>query len=200
MGAIAVLVEEGRNVGIGVTLVTQRSARLNKDVAELADCMIAFRIVGPNSMRAVLDWLGEHVDKARLKDIGEKVAQPAARIGARRVAGLARVRGHRRDAQAPTFDSSRRRSREGAAARRARREADLEKYRARMAEIIERARRTIRRRSARASPSSRSSSRRSRRSRPVRRPRSYRPRALCRRPRSLPRRLSRRATGSEHRR
>jgi hypothetical protein len=73
MGAIAVLVEEGRNVGIGVTLVTQRSARLNKDVAELADCMIAFRIVGPNSMRAVLDWLGEHVEKARIKEIGEQL-------------------------------------------------------------------------------------------------------------------------------
>lgn len=73
MGAIAVLVEEGRNVGIGVTLVTQRSARLNKDVAELADCMISFRIVGPNSMRAVLDWLGEHVEKSRFKEIGEKL-------------------------------------------------------------------------------------------------------------------------------
>lgn len=73
MGAIAVLVEEGRNVGIGVTLVTQRSARLNKDVAELADCMISFRIVGPNSMRAVLDWLGEHVEKARFKEIGEQL-------------------------------------------------------------------------------------------------------------------------------
>lgn len=71
MGAIAVLVEEGRNVGIGVTLVTQRSARLNKDVAELADCMIAFRIVGPNSMRAVLDWLGEHVEKSRLKEMSD---------------------------------------------------------------------------------------------------------------------------------
>jgi uncharacterized protein len=73
MGAIAVLVEEGRNVGIGVTLVTQRSARLNKDVAELADCMIAFRTVGPNSMSAVLDWLGEHVEKSRLKAIGEQL-------------------------------------------------------------------------------------------------------------------------------
>jgi hypothetical protein len=67
MGAIAVLVEEGRNVGIGVALITQRSARLNKDVAELADCMIAFRTVGPNSRRAVLDWLGEHVEKEKLK-------------------------------------------------------------------------------------------------------------------------------------
>jgi DNA helicase HerA-like ATPase len=44
------IVEEGRNVGIGVGLLTQRSARLNKDVAELADVMIAFRTVGPNSV------------------------------------------------------------------------------------------------------------------------------------------------------
>lgn len=73
MGALAVLVEEGRNVGVGVCLITQRSARLNKDVAELADCMIAFRTVGPNSRRAVLDWLGEHVEKNRLKDLDEKV-------------------------------------------------------------------------------------------------------------------------------
>lgn len=69
MGAVAVLVEEGRNVGVGVCLLTQRSARLNKDVAELADCMVAFRTVGPNSMSAVLDWLGEHVEKPRLKEL-----------------------------------------------------------------------------------------------------------------------------------
>lgn len=68
-GALAVLVEEGRNVGIGVLLLTQRSARLSKDVAELADCMIAFRIIGPRSMDAVLDWLGEHVEKERLKEL-----------------------------------------------------------------------------------------------------------------------------------
>src|SRR5207249_2757168 len=37
------------------------------------DCMIAFRTVGPNSRRAVLDWLGEHVEKERLKDLDEKV-------------------------------------------------------------------------------------------------------------------------------
>lgn len=73
MGAIAVLVEEGRNVGIGVCLITQRSARLNKDVAELADCMVAFRTVGPNSRRAVLDWLGEHVDKTRIKEFDEQL-------------------------------------------------------------------------------------------------------------------------------
>jgi hypothetical protein len=73
MGAIAVLVEEGRNVGIGVTLLTLRSARLNKDVAELADCMIAFRTVGPNSIGAVLDWLGEHVELVRVRELGAVV-------------------------------------------------------------------------------------------------------------------------------
>ena len=67
------IVEEGRNVGIGVVLMTQRSARLNKDVAELADLMLAFRTIGPNSLNAVLDWLGEHVDKKELQALSAQV-------------------------------------------------------------------------------------------------------------------------------
>jgi uncharacterized protein len=67
------IVEEGRNSGLGVVLLTQRSARLNKDVAELADAMIAFRTVGPNSIEAVTDWLGEHVPKAHINEIVEKL-------------------------------------------------------------------------------------------------------------------------------
>lgn len=65
----ATIVEEGRNIGLGVGLLTQRSARLNKDVAELADIMLAFRTVGPNSITAVMDWLGEHVPKERIKNM-----------------------------------------------------------------------------------------------------------------------------------
>jgi hypothetical protein len=138
-GAIAVIVEEGRNVGVGVTLVTQRSARLNKDVAELADCMIAFRTLGPNSMRAVLDWLGEHVEKARIKDVGEKLRslpQGSALVvspGWLEFEGIVAMRRRR------TFDSSAtpkvgeqlRVSGDGA------KPTDLAKYRARMAEVIE---------------------------------------------------------------
>ena len=67
------IVEEGRNVGIGVGLLTQRSARLNKDVAELADVMIAFRTVGPNSVAAVMDWLGEHAPKEKIKGYVEQL-------------------------------------------------------------------------------------------------------------------------------
>ena len=69
----AQIVEEGRNSGLGVGLLTQRSARLNKDVAELADAMIAFRTVGPNSIAAVTDWLGEHIPKAHINEIVEQL-------------------------------------------------------------------------------------------------------------------------------
>ena len=67
------IVEEGRNVGLGVVLLTQRSARLNKDVAELADLMLAFRTVGPNSIAAVIDWLGAHIPKERTHEMIREV-------------------------------------------------------------------------------------------------------------------------------
>jgi len=137
MGAIAVLVEEGRNVGIGVVLITQRSARLNKDVAELADCMISFRIIGPNSMRAVLDWLGEHVDKSRLKEIGEKLR--SLPIGSALVIspGWLEFEGVVAMRKRQTFDSSKT-PEDGKEAKSPRSSAkpDLDKYRARMAEIV----------------------------------------------------------------
>lgn len=73
MNTWATIVEEGRNIGLGAVLLTQRSARLNKDVAELADLMLAFRTVGPNSIEAVIDWLGAHVPKERIKQMTEIV-------------------------------------------------------------------------------------------------------------------------------
>src|SRR5574342_310554 len=67
------LVEEGRNIGLGVGLITQRSARMNKDVSELADAMFAFRTVGPNSLEAIMDWLGQHVARDRIRTLAEQV-------------------------------------------------------------------------------------------------------------------------------
>lgn len=66
LGAWETLIEEGRNIGIGALLLTQRSARMAKSVSEVADAMFSFRIVGPNSIKAVTDWLGEHVSKERV--------------------------------------------------------------------------------------------------------------------------------------
>jgi uncharacterized protein len=76
MGAIEELVELGRNVGVGVALFTQRSARMNKSVSELAEMMVAFRTVGPNSIDAILDWFGEHVPKDRQRALVERLREP----------------------------------------------------------------------------------------------------------------------------
>lgn len=138
MGAIAVLVEEGRNVGIGVTLLTQRSARLNKDVAELADCMISFRIIGPNSIRAVLDWLGEHVEKSRIKELSEKLRSLPRGTALVVSPGWLEFEGIVPMRKRNTFDSSAtpeagktlRASGHGA-------KPNLAKYRERMAEVLE---------------------------------------------------------------
>lgn len=73
LGAVEQLVELGRNAGIGVCLITQRSARMAKSVSELASAMIAFRTVGPNSVQAILDWFGEHVEKPKWKLLLEQL-------------------------------------------------------------------------------------------------------------------------------
>ncbi len=75
LSAWNMVVEEGRNIGLGVGLLTQRSARMNKSVSELADAMIAFRTVGPNSIAAIMDWMGEHVAKAQIKELVEEIRQ-----------------------------------------------------------------------------------------------------------------------------
>lgn len=105
-GAVERLVEEGRNVGVGVALITQRSARMNKSVSELADCMVAFRTVGPRSVAAILDWFGEHVAKERWNDLSaklRKLERGTALVvspGWLEFEGAARIRARR------TFDSS----------------------------------------------------------------------------------------------
>lgn len=140
VGAWEQLVEEGRNVGIGVGLLTQRSARMNKSVSELADVMFAFRTIGPNSLEAVLDWLGQHVDKAKIKLLAEQVRaldRGSALVvspGYLKVEKVVRIR------LRETFDSSatvkvgQARRATGVGAR-----PDLEGIKTRMAQVIERA-------------------------------------------------------------
>jgi hypothetical protein len=139
MGAVESLVEEARNVGVGVMLITQRSARMNKSVSELADAMFAFRTVGPRSVEAILDWFGEHVPKDRWKDLIDqlrKLPRGTALVvspGWLEFEGQAAIRMRR------TFDSSatpkagkeQRASGPGA-------KPDLARYQERMAETIER--------------------------------------------------------------
>jgi uncharacterized protein len=123
-----------------VTLITQRSARMNKSVSELADCMITFRTVGPNSINAIMDWLGEHIEKARWKELIEVLRKPP--VGRALVVSpvwlgyesIAAIR------KRETFDSSAT-PKPGQSQRAPGRVAkpDLAKYQERMAAVIEKA-------------------------------------------------------------
>lgn len=140
VGGVEQMVEWGRNVGVGVTLITQRSARMNKSVSELADAMVAFRTVGPRSIEAVIDWLGDHVPKERAKEIIEQLR--SLPIGTALVISpgwlqLERVVAMR---ARQTFDSSKTPDGGAAAAPRGPgSKPDLDKYRDRMAATIEEA-------------------------------------------------------------
>lgn len=141
LGAWEQLVEEGRNVGIGVGLFTQRSARLNKSVAELADAMFAFRTTGPNSIDAIIDWLGEHVPKADQRAMIEQVRRLPVGSALIVSPGWLDYEGVVPMRARETFDSSAT-PKPGERARRVTGSGatvDLDAYRTRMAEVVEEA-------------------------------------------------------------
>lgn len=53
------LVKRGRFRGIGCTMVTQRSAALNKDALNMAECLFALRVTAPHDRRAIEAWVVE---------------------------------------------------------------------------------------------------------------------------------------------
>lgn len=57
LGAMERLVRRGRSRGIGVTLITQRSAALNKNVLDVVDTLLAMRMPGPRDRAAVASWI-----------------------------------------------------------------------------------------------------------------------------------------------
>lgn len=66
VGAWQRLVKMGRFKGLGVTLVSQRSAAVNKDVLEQVDNLIVLRTTGPRDRDAIERWIDTHADR---KDI-----------------------------------------------------------------------------------------------------------------------------------
>lgn len=54
------LVVMGRNRGIGVTLINQRAATINKDVLTQLDTLLAFRNVAPQDRKALKEWVEHH--------------------------------------------------------------------------------------------------------------------------------------------
>ena len=58
--AVSNLVVMGRNRGIGVTLINQRAATVNKDVLTQLDTLLAFQNTSPQDRKALQDWVEYH--------------------------------------------------------------------------------------------------------------------------------------------
>jgi GTPase SAR1 family protein len=57
LGAMEKLVKRGRSSGIGVTLITQRAATVNKNVTTQAEVLVAYRVLGPQDVVAIKQWI-----------------------------------------------------------------------------------------------------------------------------------------------
>lgn len=60
--AVEQIVRRGRSRGLGVTLITQRSAVLNKDVLTQADVLVVMRTTGPQDVKAIKEWVAARGD------------------------------------------------------------------------------------------------------------------------------------------
>jgi hypothetical protein len=74
LGAIDEIVRRGRIRGLGVTLVTQRSAVLNKDVLTQAEVLVALRTAHPRDRAPVLEWMQVHATKKQLAEVEATLA------------------------------------------------------------------------------------------------------------------------------
>ena len=107
LGAMQRIVRRGRVKGIGCTLITQRSAVLNKSVLTQTECLIAMQNTAPQDMDAIEAWLKYQAPKEERSTImsqlpklqqGEALVYSPAWLGVLRKIKIRRLR---------TFDSSR---------------------------------------------------------------------------------------------
>lgn len=68
VGAWQKIVKQGRFKGLGCTLVSQRSASLNKDVLTQVDTLIVLRTTSPQDRAAVKAWVDVHAESGPMLD------------------------------------------------------------------------------------------------------------------------------------
>jgi uncharacterized protein len=78
LAAVDNLERRGRQGGVGVTLITQRSARINKDLTTQAEVLVAFRTLGPQDRDAIDDWIKYHEAGSRRQEVLETLSKLAA--------------------------------------------------------------------------------------------------------------------------
>jgi hypothetical protein len=58
-------VRRGGNHNLGCTLITQRSAVLNKDILTQSDCLVVLRTLAPQDKKAIQAWVEEQTDESK---------------------------------------------------------------------------------------------------------------------------------------
>lgn len=77
VGAIEDLVRRGRAAGIGVTLISQRAASINKDVLTQLELLVAHRHTSPQDRKALQEWIRAHDTEGREAEfMGDLAALP----------------------------------------------------------------------------------------------------------------------------
>lgn len=76
-GAVDDIVRKGRIRGLGVVMVSQRSAAINKDVLSQCEVLIAHRANHPRDIEPVMEWMKVHATKAQLEEVHGTIAQLA---------------------------------------------------------------------------------------------------------------------------
>jgi uncharacterized protein len=74
LGAIEDLVRRGRARGLGVTLITQRAAVLNKNVLTQIEVLVCLRTIGPQDRKAIDEWINIHGTVEQRKALMDSLA------------------------------------------------------------------------------------------------------------------------------
>lgn len=64
VGAVQKLIKKGRNYGVGTMLISQRAAAVNKEALNQCHTLLGFRVIGKLDRKAIEDWTTDHGEDA----------------------------------------------------------------------------------------------------------------------------------------
>lgn len=107
LGAWEAIVRRGRSRGIGLTMITQRPAVLNKNVLSQVDLLVCLRIVGIHDFKAVKEWTDLYATPEQKKSFMETLPSLQTGEGWFWSPGWLRIFQRTQIDEKITFDSSR---------------------------------------------------------------------------------------------
>lgn len=141
LGAAEDIVKLGRSRGLGGALISQRLATVNKNVTEQIENLILLRLVGPNDLKAVKEWVQSNGDPTVTQRVLDTIAHMEQGEGWMYSPGWLKLLERVRVRHARTLDTSATPTNEQAVVEESAKRApiSLDDLRSQMAESIERA-------------------------------------------------------------